>query len=576
MSFQARNYQQDCMAGVHNEFEQVTATAIVLPTGCGKTCVFAMIIKDRLPRRALVLAHREELIWQARSKIEDIANVECGIEMADLYSNNSLFGNQPVIISTVQTQNSAWGDRKRMGRFKPTDFDTLIIDECHHATSPSYKAVINYYRQNPNLKVLGVTATPDRADEEALGQVFDTVAFDYEILDAINDGWLVPITQQFVSVAGLDFSDVKTTAGDLNGADLAAVMESEKNMQGVTGAAIEIIGNKRAILFTCSVKQAEQASEIFNRYKPGMADWVCGKTNKDDRRSKLERFKTGSIQVMCNCGVLTEGYDDAGVEVILMGRPTKSRSLYAQMAGRGTRPLPGVVDGLEDGPARLAAIGASAKPSCNLVDFVGNSGRHKLMSSADILGGKVSEEAIRMAVARAKCKGTAVRMDIALSEEEKEIHRKSEEARKMAEARKHRLVAKVRYSSKTISPFDVFDIQPVKQRGWDSQKVLSEKQSAFLMKRGVNPDKYSYAENRQLIGEMFRRYDQKLCTMKQAQLLQRYGYSTKDMKFEAASKLITSLKDKGWKRDGIAPKPIVAPSPKADVSEPYYDEPSPF
>ena len=283
----------------------------------------------------------------------------------------------------------------------------LIIDEAHHATSPSYRRVIDYYRTNPALKVLGVTATPDRADEEALGQVFQSVAFDYEVLDAIHDGWLVPIEQQMVHVEGLDYSSIRTTAGDLNGGDLAAVLEAEKNLQQMASASLAIIGQRRALVFTASVKAAEMTAEILNRHRPGMAAWVCGKTDREERRRVLAEFAAGKLQVVCNCGVLTEGFDDPGVEVVIMGRPTKSRSLYSQMVGRSTRPLPGVVDGPETAEARKAAIAASAKPSCLVVDFVGNAGKHKLITSADILGGKVSEEALERAVKRVSTGGRA-------------------------------------------------------------------------------------------------------------------------------------------------------------------------
>lgn len=543
-----RDYQTNAENAICHEWETVPSTAVVMPTGTGKTVLFANVIKRRLPKRALVIAHREELIWQARDKVERFAEADCGIEMAELYVNNSLFGETPVVVSTVQTLNSAWGDRLRMGRFKPTDFDTLICDECHHGTSPSYRRVFDYFRQNPNLRILGVTATPDRADEEALGQVFDSVAFDYEILDAIHDGWLVPIDQQFVSVGGLDFSDIRTTAGDLNGADLAKVMEAERNMQGLTGASIDIIGNKRAILFTCSVHQAEQASEIFNRHKTNMSDWVCGMTNKDKRREMLERFKSGETQVICNCGVLTEGFDDPGVEVIIMGRPTKSRSLYAQMAGRGTRPLDGLVDGWANKDERRLAIASSAKPSCLIVDFVGNSGRHKLMSAADILGGKVSDEVVQRAIAKAKASNGAVRVDVALDEEQQKIKDEIEKRKREEFARKAKILAKVKYSSKVINPFDLFQIEPVKIRGWDSGKVLSEKQNKILMARGINPDKLPYNQARQVLGEIFRRMDKNLCTVRQATRLQRFGFNTKDMTFDQASKLLTQLKEHRWKQ----------------------------
>lgn len=556
MSFQPRPYQAEARKSCHNEWQTVTATAAVLPTGTGKTVLFATIIPDFAPKRAMVIAHREELIWQAKEKIEKLTGLICGVEMGDFYVNNSLFGEMPVVISTVQTQTSKMGDRRRMGRFNPQDFGLLIIDECHHSTAQTYKDVINYYRQNPNLKVLGVTATPDRTDEEALGQIFDTVAFDYEILDAIHDGWLVPIEQQFVAISGLDFSSVRTTAGDLNGADLASVMESEKIMQGVCAASVDIIGKKRAIVFTCSVKQAEQGAEIFNRYHDGMARWVCGATNKDERRQLLIDFKAGKVQVIFNCGVLTEGFDDDGVEVVVMARPTKSRSLYAQMAGRGTRPLAGIVDAQPTNELRKAAIAASTKPRCLILDFVGNSGKHKLMSCADILGGKVSEEAIRRAIEKAKASGTAVRMDAALDDEEKALREAIEKRRLAEEARRSRLKAKAVYASRSVNPFDALDIEPVKERGWDSGKTLSEKQSALLMKQGINPDSMSYAQGRQVLNEMFRRWSGKLCTMKQAALLKRYGFETKNMTMQKASELITGLKSRNWNPVVKAPEPV--------------------
>lgn len=550
-----RDYQRDAHECIFKEWESNTSTLVVIPTGGGKTVLFSAVCKTAQPKRAMVVAHREELIFQARDKITHFSGLECGIEMADRFVNNSLFGETPVVVSTVQTQNSAFGDRKRMSRFNPKDFGVLIIDEAHHATADSYRNLINYYvHNNPDIKVLGVTATPDRSDEMALGQVFQTVAFDYEVLDAIHDGWLVPVEQQFVSIAGLDFSDMRTTAGDLNGADLAAVMESEKNMQGVAASSIEIIKESRAIVFTASVKQAEVISNILNRHREGMSSWVCGMTNKDDRREILAQFKAGKVQVVCNCGVLTEGFDDPGVEVIIMARPTKSRSLYAQMAGRSTRPLPGIVDDLEDRDARKAAIRSSAKPSCLIVDFVGNSGRHKLISSADILGGKVSDEAIDNAVAIAKSKGGRVRISESLDECEEairkaeEIRVKAEQSRREEEARKHKVVAKVKFSTKQINPFDIFQIAPAKERGWDQGKILTEKQKAMLVRQGINPDSMPYAQARQVLNEMFRRMNEHLATVKQMATLRRYGYNDPKITFDQARTILDRLASNGWKR----------------------------
>lgn len=546
-----RNYQGNASDCTFKEWEECNSTLIVLPTGCGKTVVFADVIRRAFPRRAMVLAHREELIWQARDKIQRATGLRCDIEMGDYRSHENhsfvFAGKAPVVISTIQTQCAGGDGAGRMTKFDPMQFGVLVIDEAHHACANGYRRVIDYYRSNPALKVLGVTATPDRADEEALGQVFQSVAFDYEILDAIHDGWLVPIEQQMVNVAGLDFSSVRTTAGDLNGADLASVMEAEKIMHSIAGPSTEIIGGKRALVFTSSVKCAETLSEIFNRHRSGMSAWVCGKTPKDSRRKMLSDFAGGKIQVMCNCGVLTEGFDDPGVEVIIMGRPTKSRSLYSQMVGRSTRPLPGIVDGPETSDERKAAIAASLKPSCLVVDFVGNSGRHKLITSADILGGKVSEEAVERAILAARKTGKAIRMSDALDEQEELIKTEREQRRLEEEARRLKLTAKAQYTTQRIDPFDVFQIQPVKSRGWDDGKTLSEKQRSFLTRAGLDPDAMPYGQAKQMIGAMMERFEKKLCSLKQASLLKRFGYDT-NCTFEQASELITALKANGWKR----------------------------
>jgi superfamily II DNA or RNA helicase len=554
-----RPYQSAASDAIFKEWLEHDSTLVVIPTGGGKTVLFADVIRRVFPRRALVIAHREELIFQARDKIERVTGLKADVEMGEYQADGGLFGLARVVVSTIQTQCSGGDGGGRMAKFDPQRFGVLIIDEAHHATSPSYRRVIDYYRTNPGLKVLGVTATPDRADEEALGQVFQSVAFDYEVLDAIHDGWLVPIEQQMVHVEGLDYSSIRTTAGDLNGGDLAAVMEAEKNLQQMASASLAIIGarpasagaataGRRALVFTASVKAAEMTAEILNRHRSGMAEWVCGETEREQRRRVLAAFAAGKVQVVCNCGVLTEGFDDPGVEVVIMGRPTKSRALYSQMVGRSTRPLPGLVDGPETAEARKAAIAASAKPSCLVVDFVGNAGRHKLITSADILGGKVSEEAVELAVARAAKAGGPVNMSEALDDAEEEL---KQEKRLAEAARRARLVATARFTAQAVDPFDVLHLDPVRARGWDQGRQLTEKQRALLARQGINPEKISFSEGRQLIAEIFRRWDGKLCSFKQAKVLRKYGYDT-EMTFAEASATIDGLARNGWRRAAAA------------------------
>lgn len=542
-----REYQTQAIAAAFQEWEDKQSTLIVLPTGTGKTVVAAEIINQFQPKRTLFLAHREELIFQGAKTIERYTNLTCEIEMADLWAGATMWAGFPVVVSTIQTQIAGKNGNERMTRFDPDEFGLVVVDEAHRVTAKSYRKVLDHYKQNPEVKILCLTATPDRADEEALGQMIDSVAFDYEILDAINDGFLVPIEQQMVTIEGLDFSACRTTAGDLNGADLAAVMEAEATLQGIAAASMEIIGAKRTLVFTAGVKQAEKLCEIFNRHRPDIAGWVCGATPKPERRDLLDRFSDGRTQVVVNCNCLSEGFDNPGVEIIIQARPTKSRCLYAQQCGRSTRPLAGIVDGLATADERKAAIAASAKPSALIVDFVGNAGRHKLMTTADILGGKVSDEAVERAIEEAKKSGKAIRMDEALEGAERNIRAEIEEQKRREATRRRSLVAQAQFSTRAINPFDIFQIRPAKPRGWDKGKMVSEKMAAIIRKLGVDPYSIPYSQAGQLCAEQIRRWKQKLCTLNQAKCLNKFGYDTKDMTFEDAGNLITTIKANNWR-----------------------------
>ena len=456
-----------------------------------------------------------------------------------------------------------------MGKFDPMDFWVLIIDEAHHATSPSYRKVINYYRTNPKLKIIGFTATPDRSDEEALGQIFDVVAFDYEILDAIRDGWLVPIEQQMVSIESLDFSSVRTTAGDLNSADLAAVMESEKNLHGIASATIDILGNRRGIGFASSVNHAQILAEIFNRHKMGMANCVSAKTDAEERRQIIKNFAQGKVQFLWNCGIFTEGFDDSGVEVISMARPTKSRALYAQMAGRATRPHANIAHVLNDvvaAPLRRAMIARSIKPSCLIIDHVGNSGKHKLMTTVDILSGNMSDEVIEAATNLARKSGRPMRMDQTMLEEEQ--RQAESKARKLAEeARRARLVGKASYKTQSINPFDIFKIKPiVSTRGWDKKPATEKMRNIMREKLGVNPDEFNFGQTRRILDKYFDRINRKLCTVKQIALLRRHGVDATEFSFARARVTIDAIAQNGWKL------PKVLPAEPAQTNQPRVAE----
>ncbi len=576
MRHTCRDYQEEDVEAIIREWLSVRATLYSAATGLGKTFVMTEVVERRLPKRALLLAHRSELIWQARNSFLR-RGIECEVEKGELTAGTSIFNRAPVVLATVQTMSSGKENYKRMQRFDPMDFDTLLYDECHHSVSAGNKKIVKYFLDgNPNIKVLGVTATPDRADEEALGQLFETTAAERDILFGVDNGWLVEPLQLMVHVGSIDLSHIGTRCGDLNGEKLAAIMEAEEPAQKVVQATLEcqfglkenalseidpkdwgaiLLANrepKRTIVFTVSVRQAEMVSNIFNRVIPGISNWLCGKTKDDERTSIFSSFDSGATSTLVNCGVTTEGYDNPFVELISVARPTLSRSLYAQMIGRGTRPLPGIVDGLANRMQRLLAIARSAKPRVTILDFEGNSGKHKLVTTADILGGNVSDEAVKSAKERAKKSEGPVDMRRVLKEEERKILEEMERQRRAEEARKAKLVAKARYSTTTVNPFDVLDLTPAtKSKGWDKGKVLSEAQTNMLLKQGIDPKNMTFTQAKQIINELFRRWKGKLCTMKQSKLLKAHGYETKEMTMDNASQLITQLKANGWRRSDL-------------------------
>jgi superfamily II DNA or RNA helicase len=429
--------------------------------------------------------------------------------------------------------------------------DGILVHNCHHATANSYRRIINYFRQNPELKVLGVTATPDRADEEALGQIFESVAFEYGIREGIGDGWLVPIRQRPVYVNGLDYSGIKTTAGDLNGGELAAEMEREENLHPIVNHTLEYVGDRKTLVFAASVAHAERLTEIFNRpaNKPNCARFVTGTTDKDQRREMFKDFAAKRFQILVNVGVATEGFDDPGIECVILGRPTKSRSLFAQMCGRGTRPLPGLVDGVEDAEARRKAIVDSGKPFLEVIDFVGNAGRHKLISMADILGGNYSDEIVELAKKSTQEKskeGKAVDMMSELELAEQQIRR---EHQKSADAeRRKKIIIRSTASSALINPFDVFDVEPCREKAWHKGRPPTPKQLEMLEKSGVDPAGLSFTHASQLIQQIVDRRQNDLCTFKQAKVLRKYGFEADKATFTEAKRIIDELAANGWRR----------------------------
>jgi len=567
-----RDYQTECCAAIMDQFRTHQSTMAVMATGLGKSLVFAEIVRQFQPKRSLVIAHQDQLIYQAHNQILDWTGIRPEIEMAELNAHTDFFSRSEVVIGTIQTLNSGPKDKKRMTRFKPDDFGLIVIDEFHHACAKSYRTLLDYFKSgNPDIKILGVTATPKRGDGLALGQICDSVAFDYPIVKAVENGWLVDVVQHFCAVGSLDYSHVRKSAGELNGADLAAVMEAEQNVQGVCHPTLEVMYGlephtldkipvpewgdylaslnripRRTILFTVSVAQAEASCNIFNRVVPRLADWVCGATRKDKRNDTFKRFASGETHLLANVGVTTEGYDNPAVEVIAMGRPTLSLTTYLQMAGRGTRALPGVLDGKLTAADRLAAIAASPKPRVRIVDFKGNSIRHKLITSFDALGGNMAPQSVARAIANCIKDGKPKSVLKAIDKAKEDLDRERAEQSRMAEeARKAGLVAKADFGWKNVDPFNGHTSKLPMPAPSKDGRMFSAPQMKILREGGIDPLKITFIQGQAIIGKILSRP-----SGPQKKLLLRAGYREDELKMtrKEAHALIDKVVANNYKR----------------------------
>ncbi len=540
-----RDYQVECCDAIMEKFQTHQSTMAVLFTSAGKTTIFATIIQKFTPKRTLVLVGQGELADQAKKSIKRWTGIESDMEMNTSRAETDLKHRKQVVIATWQTMCSGGKtakhgalfdtpSKRRMQRFKPTDFDLIVIDEYHHACAPSYKVILDYFKQNTNLKILGVTATPVRGDGLALRNVCQSTAYEYPIEKGRDNGWLVNIAQHVYEVIGLDYSHVEKSAGDLNDAQVKRIVESQKNVAGMCSPTFEVMygcpkhslrdvpvdqwraylesrkddkGNpmkpRPTVMFTVSVEQSRLACEIFNRVIPGIAGYVHGKMNEVERETALTDFETGKTALLANVGICTEGWDCPKVEVIAMAAPTLSISKFLQQLGRGTRVLPGCIDGLLTKEERIAAIKASAKPYLRIIDFVGNSGRHHIINSFDALGGKMSQETIKKAMKLAalddKPKSVLKTLTAAEVELEKERIQKLQKQRDLEAANKIGFVPNVTYNSKEVDPFTGNGTKQPMPTTAKIKKQFTIPQTKQLLRMGFPVDMLNYWEGAQIL-----------------------------------------------------------------------------
>jgi superfamily II DNA or RNA helicase len=330
-----RSYQTEALTRVKDAYKNGKRRVLVsLPTGTGKTVVFGHFpAVFRMKKRLLVLAHREELLLQAEQKFRSISpELKVAIERAEERATDDA----QVVIASVPTL--ARSDGGRLSRFNADDFSIIVVDEAHHAVAESYRRIFDYFglfKPGNARYLVGFTATPRRGDNQGLGSVFEDVCYAQDLRQMIAEGYLCPIRGWRVDT-GVSLDGVKVRHGDFVESQLAHAVNTPARNKLVTTSYMRLSSRRSAIVFCVDVQHAKDVCASF--VDVGIrAEAVWGEMPREDRRRTLARFSAGEISVLTNCNLLTEGFDEPRVDCVLMARPTKSKLLYAQMVGRGTR-----------------------------------------------------------------------------------------------------------------------------------------------------------------------------------------------------------------------------------------------
>lgn len=510
-----RPYQEEAMQAVFGEWEQGRKkTLLVLPTGCGKTIVFAKITEEcvRRGKRVLILAHRGELLDQASDKIQKATGLRCAVEKAEESCKGSWFR---IVVGSVQTLMR----EKRLKTFPSDYFGTIIIDEAHHCISDSYQRVLQHFNGS---EVLGVTATPDRGDMRNMGEYFESLAYEYTLPKAIKEGYLSPIKALTLPLK-IDMSSVGVQAGDFKAGDIGTALDPY--LQSIAEEMRKYCMDKKTVVFLPLVKTSQKFRDILNE-NGFMAAEVNGESQ--DRAEILSDFESGKYNVLCNSMLLTEGWDCPSVDCVVVLRPTKVRSLYCQMVGRGTRLFPG-------------------KDHLLLLDFLWHTERHELCHPASLIC--QDEEVAKKMTENIEKAGFPVDIEEAEAKASEDVVAQREEAlaKQLAEMkrRKKKLVDPLQFEM-SIQAEDLSGYVPA--FGWECAPP-SDKQKASLEKLGILPDEIDNAgKATKLLDRLNKRRIEGLTTPKQIRFLEGRGFEhVGTWQFETAKKLIDRIAANGWR-----------------------------
>lgn len=452
---QLRPYQSEADEKVAEGFKSFRRQLIAMPTASGKTVVAGAVAR-RHPR-TLFIAHREELLYQAMESLELHAELSCDLEKAEARAQigqSRLFDEEArVVVASIQTLDI------RRERFKPNYFDLIIVDEAHHAIADSYLRTLRYF--DGYAKVLGVTATPDRSDLRNLGAYFQNIAYEVGLVELIKQGWIAPLTIQTIPVK-IDLSKVSVNNGDFDLNESASAIEPY--LDEIARIVAREAPKRRSIAFLPLVATSKRFRDAC--LKAGLrAAHVDGES--EDRKTIIADFKAGKYQILSNCAIATEGFDCPPIDCVIPLRPTKSRSLYAQICGRGFRITPGKAD-------------------CLLLDFIWLHEKHKLIRPAHLIATKLeyAEKMTRM-LEDGRRRGMNELESAATKALILERERKLAEEIAAQQGRKAKLMSALEYSV-ALKDIELGDPSAQILMPWHAE-APTQKQLALIEKMGIDP-----------------------------------------------------------------------------------------
>lgn len=521
-----RKYQIDAFNAIMNDWASgIRRTLLVLPTGCGKTVVATYVIdawlKKNKDTKVLFLAHRGELLDQAAKTMHDVAGLECSLEKA---SSTSIGTENRVVLASVQTLYQ----ERRHTQFPKDYFSAIIIDEAHHSTSDSYQIILKYF---DSANVLGITATPDRGDLRNLGSFYENCAFEYQLKDAVKDKFLVPVRAKVIPLE-IDISKVRVTKGDYSAGDIGNFLD--EYLEKIADEVVKHCKDKKTVVFLPLIKTSKTFCKLLK--KRGMkAAEINGQS--DDREKVLAAFRKGKYNVLCNAMLLTEGWDCPDVECVIVLRPTRSRSLYQQMVGRGMR--------LAEGKTELL-----------LLDFLWLTAQHGLCRPSCIIS---RDEDIAKRIDEKMCAAEdGVLIDEAEAEAERDIvsERESALAEELDKMRKGTSrtggVNPIQYAV-SVAAEELLSYSPV--FAWEYEPP-TQKQLDYISRSGIETETvFNRGHASVIINLLINRKKNGFASPKQIRFLESRGFMmVGTWSFAAANAMIDAIAQNYWQiPDGIDP-----------------------